>query len=91
MVKCPHGGHRSISPLQKFLSSRSRPIECQHCNGLSATRVVVRYQFVIGVIYVAIFPNLLIESTPHVADIAVLAVIFMIKLIAPMTESSVVG
>ena len=74
-----------------ILSSRSTPIECQHCDGLSATRPVTHSQFIIGVIYLAIFPNLLLEATLHVADIAVLAVIFMIKLIAPMTESSVVG
>lgn len=87
MVKCPHCGHRSISPLQKFLSSRSRPIACQHCDGLSATRPVAHYQFGIGVIYLAIFPNLLTEATLGAADIAALAVIFSIKLISPMAAT----
>jgi len=90
MVKCPHCGHRSISPLQKILGSGSRPVECRHCNGLSATRVVAHYQFVIAVFYLAIFPNLLTEAKLHMADIAVLAVIFAIKFIPPMTKSSVV-
>lgn len=91
MVKCPHCGRRSISPLRKFLSSRSRPVECQSCNGLSATRFVSHYQFVVAVIYLAIFPNVLSDATLHMTDIAVLAVIFSIKLISPMKESSLTG
>ena len=91
MVKCPHCGHRSISLLQKFLSSRSRPVECRHCSRHSATPVVTHFQFVIGVIYLAVFPNLLLAATLRLTDIAVLAVIFGIKLVAPMTESSVIG
>lgn len=91
MFKCPHCRRRSVSPLQKLLSSRSRPVECQYCNGLSATRVVAHYQFCIGVIYLAIFPNVLADAALHMTDIAVLAVIFSIKLFAPMKVSSVVG
>ncbi len=91
MVKCPHCGRRSVSPLQKVLSSRSRPIECRHCGGLSATRAVAHYQFITGVIYLAIFPNVLTEATLHLTDIAVLAIIFAIKLASPMIPSSVAG
>jgi len=91
MFKCPHCGNRSISPLQKTLSSRSRPIECQQCNEISAPRPVSHIQFAVGVIYLAIFPNLLVEATLNAADIAVLAAIFGIKLISPMMKSSLVG
>lgn len=52
---------------------------------------MAHYQFVIGVIYLAVFPNLLLAATLRLTDIAVLAVIFGIKLVAPMTESSVIG
>ena len=87
MVKCPHCDHRSISPLRKLLSARSRPIECQQCKGLSATPVVGHYQFVIGVIYLAIFPNLLSGATLNATDIAALTVIFLVKLLAPLRPS----
>lgn len=86
MVRCPHCDQRSISPLRKLLSSRSTPVECPNCNGLSATPVVFYYQFVVAVIYLAIFPNILTDSALHMTDIAVLAVIFTIKFAAPMTK-----
>lgn len=87
MVRCPHCRNRSISPLRKILSSRYRPVECPSCGGLSATRVVAHYQFGLAVLYLAIFPNLLSEATLTIADIAVLALIFAIKLTAPMSRS----
>ena len=84
MFRCPHCECRCISLLRKFFSSRGNPLRCTECAALSAPAMVVHYQFVVGVAYLALSSNLSAGIALRPADLVALALILSIKAFAPL-------